>query len=156
MLDDTNSSKAIETKVERYEVASDSETGIMKPVPEPRAMGTVTMTDLNEIFLIPSPSVDPRGAQFATYRWRRNMLTVASDPLNLSRFRKILFVVLLSIFSALGLALVSGFGGLLVYYIVCTVLIQQRALRLRIISPSTRRKALLMVRAVLFQQMHFD
>lgn len=35
----------------------------------------------------------------------------------MTRFRKILFVVLLSIFSALGLALVSGFGGLLNFYI---------------------------------------
>ncbi|KAJ4406537.1 hypothetical protein N0V91_004479 [Didymella pomorum] len=99
MLEDTKTSKAMETKVERYEVASDSETGIVKPVQESGAMGTVTMTDLSEIFLIPSPSADPR------------------DPLNLSRFRKILFVMLLSIFSALGLALVSGFGGLLVFYI---------------------------------------
>ena len=67
MLDDTKNSKAMETKVERYEVASDSETGIVKPVQESGAMGTVTMTDLNEIFLIPSPSADPRGEEFATW-----------------------------------------------------------------------------------------
>lgn len=61
MLDDNKNSKSMETKVERYEVVSDSETGIVKPVQESGAMGTVTMTDLNEIFLIPSPSADPRG-----------------------------------------------------------------------------------------------
>lgn len=51
----------METKVERYEVASDGETGLVKPVQEAAAMGTVTITDLNEIFLIPAPSADPRG-----------------------------------------------------------------------------------------------
>ena len=43
----------MKTEVERYEVASDNETGIVKPVPESAAMGTVTITDLDEIFLIP-------------------------------------------------------------------------------------------------------
>lgn len=51
----------MKTEVERYEVASDSETGIVKPVLTSAAMGTVTITDLEEIFLIPSPSADPRG-----------------------------------------------------------------------------------------------
>lgn len=84
MLDDTKDPKAMETKVERYEIASDSETGIVKPVEESGAMGTVTMTDLNEIFLIPSPSADPRGAQFATCRWSWNVLTVAVRSVELN------------------------------------------------------------------------
>jgi hypothetical protein len=61
MLKDIKDSKTMKTEVERYEVASDNETGIVKPVPESAAMGTVTITDLDEIFLIPSPSADPRG-----------------------------------------------------------------------------------------------
>lgn len=40
-----------------------------------------------------------------------------SDPLNLPKYRKVIFIVLVSIFSSLGLALVSGFGGLLTWYI---------------------------------------
>ena len=64
MIDDIKDSKAMDTKVERYEVASDNETGFVKPVQESAAMGTVTITDLNEIFLIPVPSADPRGTHF--------------------------------------------------------------------------------------------
>ncbi|TKA81735.1 hypothetical protein B0A55_01118 [Friedmanniomyces simplex] len=81
--------------VSRYEVALDEIDG----VPRPAAMGTVTIAEDEDILLVPSPSADPR------------------DPLNLSRTRKIIFVVLLSIFSSLGLSLVSGFGGLLAFYI---------------------------------------
>lgn len=77
MLDNIKDSKAMETKVERYEVASDGETGIVKPVKESAAMGTVTITDLNEIFLIPAPSADPRGWYFAIHRCRDSVLTVA-------------------------------------------------------------------------------
>ena len=61
MFDDIKDTKAMETKVERYEFASDGETGFVKPVEERATMGTVTITDLNELFLIPSPSADPRG-----------------------------------------------------------------------------------------------
>ena len=61
MLGDIKDPKAMETKVERYEVVSDGETGFVKPVVEPAAMGTVTMTNLDEIFLIPAPSAGPRG-----------------------------------------------------------------------------------------------
>ncbi|ORY01676.1 major facilitator superfamily domain-containing protein [Clohesyomyces aquaticus] len=90
--------KDLETVVERYEIASDGE-ATCKTVQQLAAMGTVTITDLDEIFLIPSPSADPR------------------DPWNLTKWRKIVFITLLSIFSSLGLALVSGFGGLLTWYI---------------------------------------
>lgn len=62
MLDDIQDTKDMKTKVERFEVASDGETGFVKPVEEQAAMGTVTITDLNDLFLIPSPSADPRGS----------------------------------------------------------------------------------------------
>lgn len=62
MHEDAKGSKAMETQVERYEVVSDTETGFVKPVQEPAAMGTVTITNLDEIFLIPAPSADPRGS----------------------------------------------------------------------------------------------
>jgi hypothetical protein len=61
MLNDIKDPKAMETKVERYEVVPDTEAGFVKPIQEPAAMGTVTITDLDEIFLIPAPSADPRG-----------------------------------------------------------------------------------------------
>ncbi|KAF3031576.1 hypothetical protein E8E12_000958 [Didymella heteroderae] len=63
------------------------------------AMGTVTITDDTEIYLVPSPSADPR------------------DPLNMSRASKIGFIILLSVFSSIALSMVSGFGGLLGFYI---------------------------------------
>jgi hypothetical protein len=75
MFDDIKDTKAMETKVERYEVASDGETGFVKPVQESAAMGTVTITDLNEIFLIPAPSADPRGMHFAKLMCPESMLT---------------------------------------------------------------------------------
>ena len=65
----------METKVERYEVASDGETGFVKPVQESAAMGTVTITDLDEIFLIPAPSADPRGMHFAKFTCPDGVLT---------------------------------------------------------------------------------
>jgi hypothetical protein len=61
MVNNMKDPKAMETKVERYEVVTDTESGIVKSIQEPAAMGTVTITDLSEIFLIPSPSADPRG-----------------------------------------------------------------------------------------------
>lgn len=61
MLDDIKTPKAMKTEVERYEVVSDAETGIVKPIQESAAMGTVTITNLDEIFLIPAPSADPQG-----------------------------------------------------------------------------------------------
>lgn len=61
MHGDVKGSNAMETQVERYECVSDAETGFVKPVQEPAAMGTVTITNLDEIFLIPAPSADPRG-----------------------------------------------------------------------------------------------
>ncbi|KAK3637536.1 hypothetical protein LTR56_013539 [Elasticomyces elasticus] len=76
--------------VEHYEVAANDG--------RPAVMGTMHL-NTEELLLVPAPSSDPR------------------DPLNLPRWRKILFVVLLSAFSSLGLSLVSGMGGLLGFYI---------------------------------------
>ncbi|KAI7209358.1 hypothetical protein KC333_g8759 [Hortaea werneckii] len=61
-------------------------------------MGTVTISNTEDVIMVPTPSADPQ------------------DPLNLPKWRKMLFIVLLSIFSSIGLALVSGFGGLLGFY----------------------------------------
>lgn len=61
-------------------------------------MGTVKLTD-GEIVYIPAPTADPR------------------DPLNMPAWQKMVITVVVSIFSTLGLSLVSGFGGLLGFYI---------------------------------------
>ncbi|OQO10068.1 hypothetical protein B0A48_04424 [Cryoendolithus antarcticus] len=81
--------------VERHELAEDEINGLKQTA----TMGTVTINDTEELMLVPQPSADPR------------------DPLNMPKWRKILFVVLLSIFSSAGLSMVSGFGGLLGFYI---------------------------------------
>ncbi|CZT18286.1 related to transporter protein HOL1 [Ramularia collo-cygni] len=88
--------KKIEPTVERYE---DVEDGITEVTQQPDAMGTVTVADTKDMFLVPSPSADPR------------------DPLNLPKWRKVVVIVLLSLFSSVGLSLVAGFGGLLNFYI---------------------------------------
>ncbi|KAI7361331.1 MFS general substrate transporter [Hortaea werneckii] len=81
--------------VDKYEHVDDD---IVK-VKKPGAMGTVTISDTEDVIMVPTPSADPQ------------------DPLNMPKWRKMLFIVLLSIFSSIGLALVSGFGGLLGFYI---------------------------------------
>ncbi|KAI9661858.1 MAG: hypothetical protein M1821_009097 [Bathelium mastoideum] len=89
--------KEKELGIEQYEVAPDnieSQTGTQID-----GCGTVRITTESEICLIPTPTRDPR------------------DPLNLTRWRKIVFVILVSIYSGLSLALVSGFGGLLGFFI---------------------------------------
>ncbi|RAL07139.1 putative MFS transporter [Aspergillus homomorphus CBS 101889] len=60
--------------------------------------GTVRLTE-GSIVYIPTPTADPQ------------------DPLNMPYWQKLVVVVVISIFSTLGLALVSGFGGLLGFYI---------------------------------------
>ncbi|PVH98844.1 MFS general substrate transporter [Periconia macrospinosa] len=90
--------KTLESTVDHCETIDDVETG--KPtVKQSVAMGTVTLNDTADIFLIPAPSADPR------------------DPLNMPKWRKVLFIILTSTFSSLSLSLVSGFGGLLGFYI---------------------------------------
>jgi len=114
----------------RYEVADD----VIRQIQPSSAMGTVTIADNTDILLVPSPSADPRGTYNGLGVSRASVRSlINADPLNLSRTRKIIFVVLLSIcktthllsassltfrpVSSLGLSLVSGFGGLLGFYI---------------------------------------
>ncbi|KAI1874669.1 hypothetical protein JX265_004877 [Neoarthrinium moseri] len=61
-------------------------------------MGTVKLTD-GQIVYIPTPTADPQ------------------DPLNMPTWQKTMVIIVISIFSCLGLSLVSGFGGLLGFYI---------------------------------------
>ncbi|KAH6889827.1 putative MFS transporter [Thelonectria olida] len=61
-------------------------------------MGTVKLTE-GAIVYIPTPTADPR------------------DPLNMKMWQKMTVLVVISTFSTLGLALISGFGGLLNFYI---------------------------------------
>ncbi|KAF4974423.1 hypothetical protein FZEAL_8666 [Fusarium zealandicum] len=60
--------------------------------------GTVKLTE-GTIVYIPTPTADPR------------------DPLNMKMWQKATVLVVISLFSTIGLALVSGFGGLLGFYI---------------------------------------
>ncbi|OGM51302.1 putative MFS transporter [Aspergillus bombycis] len=73
-------------------------TGEMETHRATKVMGTVKLTE-GSIVYIPTPTADPQ------------------DPLNMSMLRKITILVVISLFSCLGLALVSGFGGLLGFYI---------------------------------------
>ncbi|PLB44133.1 putative MFS transporter [Aspergillus steynii IBT 23096] len=66
--------------------------------PDRKVMGTVKLTE-GAIVYIPTPTADPR------------------DPLNMPTWQKSIILVVISVFSTLGLALVSGFGGLLGFYI---------------------------------------
>ncbi|GLA19471.1 hypothetical protein AnigIFM62618_007582 [Aspergillus niger] len=63
-----------------------------------KVMGTVKITEGTVVY-IPTPTADPQ------------------DPLNMSVWQKSIILIVISIFSCLGLALVSGFGGLLQFYI---------------------------------------
>ncbi|KAI8711653.1 hypothetical protein NCS52_01429400 [Fusarium sp. LHS14.1] len=60
--------------------------------------GTVKLTE-GRIVYIPTPTADPR------------------DPLNMKMWQKGMVLITISLFSTIGLALVSGFGGLLGFYI---------------------------------------
>ncbi|KAJ5633503.1 hypothetical protein N7528_001345 [Penicillium herquei] len=64
----------------------------------PKVMGTVKLTE-DSIVYIPAPTTDPR------------------DPLNMQHWQKAVILVVISIFSTLSLALVSGFGGVISFYI---------------------------------------
>ncbi|KAK8207430.1 major facilitator superfamily domain-containing protein [Phyllosticta capitalensis] len=83
--------------VEHREVVNDQLGTLQEPVSD--ITGTVKLAEESDTYLIPAPSADPR------------------DPLNMSPWRKLMFVALVSIFSSLGLSLVSGLGGLLTFYI---------------------------------------
>ncbi|KAK6836509.1 hypothetical protein PG987_007004 [Apiospora arundinis] len=65
---------------------------------EVAVMGTVKLTQ-GKVIYIPTPTADPQ------------------DPLNMSLWQKYMVLIVISIFSCLGLSLISGFGGLLGFYI---------------------------------------
>ena len=52
--------------VEKFETLSQDEAQ-SKNVARHQTMGTVTITDSNEVFLVPSPSADPRGTYSKWY-----------------------------------------------------------------------------------------
>lgn len=52
--------KDMKTTVEKFESLADDES-YGKGVQKTSAMGTVTISDLNDIYLVPAPSADPRG-----------------------------------------------------------------------------------------------
>lgn len=52
------------TTIDRVE---DVEDDIIKPVLTSDTMGTVTIADAKDIFLVPTPSADPRGALSASF-----------------------------------------------------------------------------------------
>ncbi|KAI1869941.1 uncharacterized protein JN550_005531 [Neoarthrinium moseri] len=68
--------------------------------------GTVRFTDKDKVFLIPTPSADPRGT-YSSHDFY---------PLNLPKWRKVLFVIIVSLFSCAAGSMVSGFGSLLAFY----------------------------------------
>lgn len=89
--------------VERCEGSSSDD---LAEVTKSTTMGTVTISDSEDVFLVPSPSADPRGKQNReshTYH-TRGVLTTTIDPLNLPLWRKKLLVVLVSICMTLRLS----------------------------------------------------
>ncbi|KAJ5996502.1 hypothetical protein N7499_007180 [Penicillium canescens] len=86
--------KATDQYIEVVEDASTKQA----PRAEVEVMGTVKLTE-DTIVYIPAPTTDPR------------------DPLNMSRWQKIIILIVLSTFSTLGVSMVSGFGGLITFYI---------------------------------------
>jgi hypothetical protein len=60
MLDDRKDAKVLEPTVEKFESLPDDES-FGKTIQQPSAMGTVTISDLDDIYLVPAPSADPQG-----------------------------------------------------------------------------------------------
>jgi hypothetical protein len=60
MHDDRKDAKALEPTVERFESLDDDESP-GKAAQLSSAMGTVTISDLDDIYLVPAPSADPQG-----------------------------------------------------------------------------------------------
>ncbi|ETS78905.1 hypothetical protein PFICI_08758 [Pestalotiopsis fici W106-1] len=88
--------KAEVTHLESHALPGDND--VVFEQEEVAVMGTVRLTD-GDIVYVPTPSADPQ------------------DPLNMTTWHKYAVIIIISIFSTLGLALVSGFGGLLGFYI---------------------------------------
>lgn len=57
----TKDAKTSETAVERFEYLSSDEDQRKNGTFQTQAMGTVTITDEKDIYLVPAPSADPRG-----------------------------------------------------------------------------------------------
>jgi hypothetical protein len=95
MATEVKDAKVMEATVERFE-SLHSEEMKGKGFTPPAAMGTVNLTDLQDIYLVPAPSADPRGMMIFD-AIDNGMLTRLTDPLNLPKWRKVVFIVLLSI-----------------------------------------------------------
>lgn len=78
MSDETKEMKSM-TTVERYETVADGGEVAGKAHQRPEAMGTVTITDMEDIFLVPAPSADPRGASIS-FRVEAAILTHGLRP----------------------------------------------------------------------------
>ncbi|KAK8062554.1 major facilitator superfamily domain-containing protein [Apiospora hydei] len=92
-MDDTKLKPSAD-HVEEFDAVKDSD--VLRG--EVEVMGTVKLTHGKTIY-IPTPTADPQ------------------DPLNMSLWQKYVVLIVISIFSCLGLSLISGFGGLLGFYI---------------------------------------
>lgn len=57
----TKDAKSSQTAVERFEYLSTDEEQAKDGIHRSQAMGTVTITDDTDIYLVPAPSADPRG-----------------------------------------------------------------------------------------------
>jgi len=62
-MNETKEIKSLAT-VERYENVSDDGEVAGKAAEQPGTMGTVQLTAVEDIYLIPSPSADPQGEPF--------------------------------------------------------------------------------------------
>jgi len=61
MADITKDAKPSEMTVERFEYLSSDEEHSKDGLHQTQTMGTVTITDDKDIYLVPAPSADPRG-----------------------------------------------------------------------------------------------
>lgn len=57
----TKDAKSLEAAVERFEYLSTDEEQKKDCIHQSQAMGTVAITDDEDIYLVPAPSADPRG-----------------------------------------------------------------------------------------------
>lgn len=109
------------------------------PAAEVEVMGTVKLTE-DTIVYIPTPTADPRGVLMGDDHFIDRLANIKLDPLNMSIWQKIIILVVVStcksparyliplllsntglfdqnLDSALGNSLVSGFGGLITFYL---------------------------------------
>lgn len=116
--------------VERCETVSND----MPEITQSTTVGTITLNDSEDTFLVPSPSTDPRGKKHslniayssATLTWRyrptqhANLEEAIASSACLYLYGPVIVSVdAINIFivSSVGLSMVSGFGGLLGFYI---------------------------------------